>query len=61
MNYKHPDQSLRAGVVESPDEWKGGKVFDIKKEVDAGVFGQFKSRAFCYGGWYVMKLPTNEM
>jgi len=40
---------------------EGGKVFDLKREVDAGVFGQFKARAFCYGGLYVMKLPTNEI
>lgn len=52
--YKHILQSF----VESPDEWKGGKVFDLKKEVDAGIFGQFKSRAFCYGGLYVLKPMT---
>lgn len=50
--YKHILQSF----VERPDEWKGGKVYDLKKEVDACIFGQFKSRAFCYGEMlYVMK------
>lgn len=52
--YKHILQSF----VESPDEWKGGKVFDAKEEVDAGIFGVFKSRAFCFGEWYVLKSQT---
>lgn len=49
--YKHILQSF----VERPDEWKGGKVFNAKNEVDACIFGQFKSRAFCFGELYVMK------
>lgn len=49
--YKHILQSF----VESPEEWKGGEVFNIKNEVDACIFGQFKTRAFCYGEFYVLK------
>ena len=53
--YKHILQSF----VERPEEWKGGRVFNVKDEVDACIFGQFKTRAFCFGEWYALKPTTS--
>lgn len=42
--YKHILQSFVEGCP-----WVAGKDFNIKNEVEASVFGIFKSRKFCYG------------
>jgi len=41
--YKHILQSF----VEYPDKWVGGKVKNMKEEVEACVFGSLQSRKFC--------------
>lgn len=44
--YKHILQAF----VDNTSKWGTGfKDFDVKLEVEAGIFGVFQSRMFCYG------------